>query len=377
MIPFRYNLRSIVVRRVGTAMTILGVALTVSVFVSILAMIQGLQNTFVETGDPLNLIMMRKGSTSEVYSFFNRDVKGIVETIEGVDSVSGEVLVLINSPRITGEPTNIIVRGVSDKSLALRPQVKIAQGRMFRPGVREIVVSESIANRFKGAQLGENLKIGSTSWNVVGILDAARTAYDSEAWADYNEIADEFERPIYSSLLVRAQSPAAIESIRERVDTDNRLKLGVFGEKEYFAAQTSAATPIRILGYLVGGIMAIGSCFAVMNTMYAATTYRTREIATLRVLGFRRRYILLSFVLESIVLSLCGGILGCLLALPVHGISTGTANFNNFAEVVFQFRITPMLMVQGLAFALIMGTIGGLLPARLAASIPIVRALRT
>ena len=158
---------------------------------------------------------------------------------------------------------------------------------------------------------------------------------------------------------------------------DNRLKLGVFGEKEYFAAQTSAATPIRILGYLVGGIMAIGSCFAVMNTMYAATTYRTREIATLRVLGFRRRYILMSFVLESIVLSLCGGILGCLLALPVHGISTGTANFNNFAEVVFQFRITPMLMVQGLAFALIMGTIGGLLPARLAASIPIVRALRT
>lgn len=377
MIPIRYNLRSIVVRRVGTAMTILGVALTVSVFVSILAMIQGLQNTFVETGDPLNLIMMRKGSTSEVYSFFNRDVKGIVETIEGVDSVSGEVLVLINSPRLTGEPTNIIVRGVSDKSLALRPQVKIAQGRMFRPGVREIVVSESIANRFKGAQLGENLKIGSTSWNVVGILDAARTAYDSEAWADYNEIADEFERPIYSSLLVRAQSPAAIESIRERVDTDNRLKLGVFGEKEYFAAQTSAATPIRILGYLVGGIMAIGSCFAVMNTMYAATTYRTREIATLRVLGFRRRYILLSFVFESIVLSLCGGILGCLLALPVHGISTGTANFNNFAEVVFQFRITPMLMVQGLAFALIMGTIGGLLPARLAASIPIVRALRT
>src|SRR5688572_2583488 len=377
MIPIRYNLRSIVVRRVGTVMTILGVALTVSVFVSILAMIQGLQNTFVETGDPLNLILMRKGSTSEVYSFFNRDVKGIVETIDGVDSVSGEILVLVNSPRTTGEPTNIIVRGVSDKSLALRPQLKIAEGRMFRPGVREIVVSKSIANRFKGAQLGENLKIGRTSWNVVGILDASRTAYDSEAWADYNEIADEFERPIYSSLLVRAQSPSAIETIRERVDTDNRVKLGVFGEQEYFAAQTSAATPIQILGYLVGAIMAIGSCFAVMNTMYAATTYRTRAIAPLRVLGFKRRYILLSFMLESIVLSVCGGILGCLLALPVHGISTGTANFNNFAEVVFQFRITPMLMVQGLAFALIMGTIGGLLPARLAASIPIVRALRT
>jgi putative ABC transport system permease protein len=212
---------------------------------------------------------------------------------------------------------------------------------------------------------------------VVGLLDAARTAYDSEAWADYNEIADEFERPVYSSLIVRAQSPAAIKTIRERVEDDRRLKLGVFGEKEYFASQTSSALPIQILGYLVGVIMAIGSCFAVMNTMYAATTYRTREIATLRVLGFKRRNILLSFMLESIVLSLCGGIVGCLLALPVHGISTGTANFNSFAEVSFQFRITPALMVEGLAFAVIMGTIGGLLPAQLAARIPIVRALRT
>jgi putative ABC transport system permease protein len=161
------------------------------------------------------------------------------------------------------------------------------------------------------------------------------------------------------------------------VEQDIRLKLGVFGEKEYFASQTSAAVPIQILGYLVGAIMAVGSCFAVMNTMYAATTYRTREIATLRVLGFKRRNILLSFVLESIVLSLCGGLLGCLLALPVHGISTGTANFNSFAEVSFQFRITPLLMLEGMLFAVIMGTIGGLLPARLAARIPIVRALRT
>jgi len=377
MIPIRYNLRSIVVRRVGTLMTILGVALTVTVFVSILAMIQGLQNTFVDTGDPLNLILMRKGSTSEVYSFFNRDLKGIVETIDGVEAVSGEILVLINSPRISGEPTNIIVRGISDKSLGLRPQLKIAQGRMLRPGFREIVVSQSIAKRFKNANLGDSMKIGRTSWTVVGLLDASRTAYDSEAWADYNEIADEFERPVYSSLIVRAQSPAAIKTIRERVEDDRRLKLGVFGEKEYFASQTSSALPIQILGYLVGVIMAIGSCFAVMNTMYAATTYRTREIATLRVLGFKRRNILLSFMLESIVLSLCGGIVGCLLALPVHGISTGTANFNSFAEVSFQFRITPALMVEGLAFAVIMGTIGGLLPAQLAARIPIVRALRT
>ena len=377
MIPIRYNLRSIVVRRVGTAMTILGVALTVTVFVSIVAMAQGLQNTFVETGDPLNLILIRQGSLSEVNSFFNREIKGIVETMEGVESVSGEILVLVNSPRTTGETTNIVVRGVSDKSLTLRPQLKIAEGRMFHSGLREIVVSRSIANRFRGAQLGEDLKIGRTTWKVVGILDAAQTAYDSEAWADYNEIAEEFERPIYSSLLVRARDQAAVPSIRTRVEGDRRIKLDVFGERDYFASQTSAARPIQILGYLVGVIMAIGSCFAVMNTMYAATAYRTREIATLRVLGFKRHNILLSFMFESVVLALCGGVLGCLLALPVHGISTGTVNFNTFAEVAFQFRITPALMGEGMVFSIIMGGIGGLLPARMAARIPIVRALRT
>jgi len=377
MIPIRYNLRSLVVRRVGTVMTVVGVALTVTVFVSILAMIQGLQNTFVETGDPLNLILIRKGSTSEVNSFFDREIKGIVETMDGVESVSGEALVLVNSPRTTGESTNIVVRGVSDKSLSLRPQLKIAEGRLFRPGLREIVVSRSIASRFKNANLGEDLKIGRTTWKVVGILDAARTAYDSEAWADYNAIAEEFDRPIYSSLLVRATDQAAIQSIKARVEEDRRVKLSVLGEREYFASQTNAALPIQILGYLVGTIMAVGSCFAVMNTMYAATTYRTREIATLRILGFKRGNILLSFMLESIALSLIGGILGCLLALPVHGISTGTANFNNFAEVLFQFRITPLLIGIGLGFAIIMGTIGGLLPAFRAARIPIVRALRT
>lgn len=376
MVPLRYNLRSIVVRRVGTLMTILGVALTVCVFVSILAMVQGLQNTFVETGNPLNLIAIRTGSLSEVNSFFDRETKGIVETMEGVDKISGEVVVLLNAPRTSGETTNIVVRGVSDLSLELRPQIKLADGRMFRPGLREVVVSRSIANRFKNAMLEDDLKIGRTTWKVVGIIDAAQTAYDSEVWADYNEIAQEFERPIYSSLLVRAKDSGAIPSIKQRIADERRVRLDVFGEQEYFASQTGAALPIQILGYLVGVIMAIGSCFAVMNTMYAATAYRTREIGTLRVLGFKRSNILLSFMFESVVLSVIGGVLGCLLALPVNGISTGTANFNNFAEVVFQFRITPGLMAQGMAFAVIMGSIGGLMPARLAARVPIVRALR-
>jgi putative ABC transport system permease protein len=378
MIPIRYNLRSLLVRRVGAAMTIFGVALTVAVFISILAMVQGLQGTFVETGHALNLILIRQGSLSEVNSFFNRDIKGIVETMDGVESVSGEIIVLVNSPRITGQTTNIMVRGVSDKSLTLRPQLSIAEGRMFKPGLREMVVSRSIATRFKDARLGDDFKVGRTTWKVVGILDAAQSAYDSEVWADYNEIAQEFERPIYSSLLVRAKDAGAIEAIKTRVEEDRRVKLDVFGEKEYFAAQTgSTAGPLVFLGYLVGVIMAVGSCFAVMNTMYAATAYRTREIATLRVLGYKRGNILLSFMFESVLLSILGGALGCLMALSVNGISTGTINPNNFAEVAFKFRVSGVLMLEGLTFAMVMGAIGGLLPARLASRIPIVRALRT
>ena len=376
MIPIRYNLRSIVVRRMATAMTIGGVALTVAVFVSILAMIQGLRNTFLDTGEPLNLILIRQGSQSEAYSYFDRNIKGIVETMDGVDAVAGEIVVLINYPRISGETTNIIVRGVSEKSLELRSKVRVAEGRFFRAGLREVVVSRSISSRFKDARLGDAILIGRTKWNVVGILDASRTAYDSEIWADYNEVSEEFDRLIYSLLLVRCKDARSLQFIKERIAGDRRVKLDALGEKEYFETQTSSALPIQVLGYMVGIIMAVGSCFAVMNTMYAATAHRTREIATLRVLGFKRRNILLSFMLESVVLAVCGGVVGCLLALPVHGISTGTANFASFAEIAFQFRITPPLIAEGMLFAAFMGGIGGLLPARRAAKMQIVQALR-
>src|SRR5262245_42903705 len=376
MIPIKYNVRSLIVRRVGTIMTVMGVALTVAVFVSILAMVQGIESTFISTGEPLNLIIIRQGSQSETNSFFNRDIKGIVETTEGVQTVSGEMIVLINADRTSGGATNVIVRGVSDKSMELRPTIKLAEGRMFRPGLREVVVAKTLSGRFKDTRLGDKIKIGRTTWDVVGVIDASGTAYDSEIWGEYNEVASEFDRPIYSSLLVRVADPSAIESVKERIANDRQIKLDVFRQKEYFETQTSTSAPIRILGYVVAIIMSIGSCFAVMNTMYAATAYRTREIATLRVLGFKRRNILLSFMMESLVLAVLGGIVGCLLALPVNGISTGTLNFASFSEVVFKFRITPTLMFEGIVFAAVMGTIGGLLPARLAARTLIIRALR-
>ena len=378
MVPIKYNVRSLIVRRVGTLMTVFGVALTVAVFVSILAMVQGIEGVFVDTGEPLNLLVIRQGSQSETNSFFDRDIKGIIETSDGVKAVAGEIIILINQPRTTGTGSaNVVVRGISDKSMEMRPKIKLVNGRMFRPGLREVIVSQTLSGRFKDTKLDDKIKIGRTTWDVVGIIDAGHTAYDSEIWADYNEISQEFERPIYSSLLVQVADTSVIQSVKDRIASDRRIKLDVFGQKQYFESQTSASAPIRILGYMIAIIMSVGSCFAVMNTMYAATAYRTREIATLRVLGFKSRNIMVSFMFESLLLAIMGGIVGCILALPVNGISTGTANFATFSEVVFQFRITPKLMSEGILFAAIMGTVGGFLPARLASRTLIVKALRT
>jgi len=377
MIPIKYNLRSLVVRRVGTMMTIGGVALTVGIFVSILAMVNGLENTYIQSGEPLNLILLRKGSQAETNSYYDRSIKGIVETMNGVQAVSGEIVIIMNHPRVTGESANLIVRGISDQTFALRPKIKIVEGRMLRTGLREVLASRSVSNRFKDSRVGDSIHIGRTDWKVVGIFDASGTSYDSEIWGDYGDVAQEFDRPIYSSLLVRCADESSLKEVQQKVVDDRRLQMDAPREMEYFESQIGTAAPMKVLGYLVGIIMAIGSCFAVMNTMYAATAYRTREIATLRVLGFRRRNILLSFMLESLLLALIGGAVGCLIALPMNGMSTGTANFITFSEIVFQFRVTPRLMLTGLIFSAVMGTLGGLLPARLAARIPIVRALRT
>ena len=358
-------------------MTVLGVALTVGIFVSVLALVRGLQNIYADTGDPLNLLVIREGSQSETNSFFDREVKGIIETMDGVEQLSGEIIILITHPRATQGEANVVVRGVSPGAMDLRPAMEIVEGRMFRPGLREVIVSRSVSNRFAGARLGDRIRIGRIDWDVVGIFEAGRTTYDSEIWANYDELSGEFERPIYSSLVFRATDEAVIPQLEQRILDDRRFQLDVFREVEYFQGQTSTALPIQIIGTFIAVVMAIGSSFAVMNTMYAATAYRTREIATLRMLGFRRRDVLASFFIESLILALAGGVVGCLLALPINGISTGTLNFASFSEVMFEFRITRELLTQGMVFAAVMGVVGGILPARLAARMPIVRALRT
>ncbi len=382
-IPLKYNIRSVMVRRTGTLMAILSVAATVAVFISILALAAGLESAFKTTGDKLNMVVIRQGSQVESNSSVDREqaqtikyLDGIAKDSHGEPLVSPELLILVLLPRAGGEKAHVLMRGISPAGLTLRSQVRLVEGNMFKTGVREVVVSRTLAKRF-AMQMGQPLKIeGGTNWMISGIFDGNGSAYDSEIWTDINSIMNEFHRDAYSSMLLRASSESAGVAIAKRIDDDKRLKLQALNEVEYFAQQTKASIPIKFLGYFISLIMSVGACFAAMNAMYASVAYRAREIGTLRVLGFKRRWVLLAFVIEAVFLAIVGGAIGCLLALPVHGISTGTLNFQTFSEVAFQFRITPFMLAGGIAFAAFMGAFGGLLPAMMAARRPIVQSLR-
>ncbi|MGH7369696.1 MAG: ABC transporter permease, partial [Candidatus Methylomirabilaceae bacterium] len=329
-------------------------------------------------------VVLRQGSQVETGSVVTRDSLQVIKYLPGVEVdaagvplVSPEVIVLLNLPkRGAGQGSNVIVRGLSPKGFELRPQVKVVQGRAFKPGLREVVVGRSVAERFQNAGLGETLRFGRSQWKVVGLFEAGRTAFDSEIWADTSELADDFDRLAYSSVLLRAESASALRAIEQRISDDRRLHLKALSELAYYEEQTKTAGPIKLLGSFMAILMSIGASFAAMNTMYAAVARRSREIGVLRVLGFRSRSILLSFLTESLFLALAGGVIGCLLALPIHGLTTGTTNFRTFSEVAFAFRITPDLLIRGLGFSLLMGGLGGLLPARLASRQPMVETLR-
>jgi ABC-type lipoprotein release transport system permease subunit len=260
----------------------------------------------------------------------------------------------------------------------LRPNIRITEGRMFRSGLHECIVSRRIAERFANCRIGESFRAGKFHWKVVGIFDAQKTAYESEIWVDADEARDAFNRDFYGSVLLRpvAMDAAAVGALTNRMERDKQLQVAALPETLYYKEQTKTAGPIQFVGSFLATIMSIGAAFSAMNTMYAAVGARTREIGTLRVLGFRRRDIYLSFLLESILLAVLGGALGCVLSLPLNGIATGTFSWTTFAEVAFEFRITGELLAKGIAFALAMGVLGGLLPARLAARKPVLDALR-
>ncbi len=382
-IPLKYNLRSLWVRRVSTLMTALGIGLTVAVLVIMMALVRGLDATFVETGYETDLVVIRKGSQNETNSYFNRDlfqtVRFLPEIARDEDDqpwAVGEIIVVINAERREGETSNIVIRGTSDRGFQMRPEVRIVEGRRHRKGVRELIVSQSLSRRFKDMALGDTLRISENDWAIVGLFDASETAYGSEIWGDYDEICLAWDRPIYVSILVRAASPQGVDDIRKRIEEDRRIQLQAIPQKEYYQGQTISSVGLKALGSFIGIVMGIGSCFAAMNMMFGTVMSRFKEIGTLRVLGFRKRNILASFLIEAILIALLGGVMGCLIALPVHGISTGTTNFSSFSEVLFQFRITPSILLLAAAFAGLVGILGGFLPALRAARLQLLEVLR-
>ena len=381
-IPIKYNLGSLWVRRVGSLMTALGIGLTVSIFIIMLALVHGLNSTFVETGQDNQLVVIRAGSLNEVNSYFDRDLFQTVRLLPGIaldenkePLASGEIIVVINHPRLAGEASNVMVRGMTGAGLNLRPEARLVKGRWFRRGLREIVVSQPLSKRLQNMGLEDTVHMSRSEWKVVGIFDAGGTAYDSEIWTDYEDVAQDWDRPIYSSILLRAESQGAAQAIVRRIEDDRRIHLQAFSQKKYYLSQTSSSIGIKILGTFIATLMGIGSCFAAMNMMYGTVMSRSREIGTLRALGFSRWSILSSFLMESVCLSLAGGAIGCLMALPLHGISTATANFVTFSEIVFNFRITLTILLQGFFFATIVGVLGGGLPARRASQISILQSM--
>ncbi len=380
-----YNLRSMLVRKGTAAMTAMGIAMVVAVFVMTLAIAQGFRATLVASGSPSNAIVLRKSATSETVSSVLKQEFPLIESLpqvardaDGQPLASPELVVIISRPRISdNQPANVPLRGVGPRAFAVRDTIRFVEGRRFAPGMREINVGKLAVGRFGGLSLGSDVKFGAATWKVVGVFTAADASFESEVWGDVDLMLPAFQRRGYQSATVRLTDPSAFESFQAAIAGDQRLDFKAEREADYYAEQSVVMTTvIRAFGTFVTLILSIGAMFGAMNTMYAAVAYRTREIGTLRALGFSRLRIVTAFLAESVVLALIGGVVGCLLALPVHGLATGTTNMASFSEVAFKFRITPALLAGGLLFAGLMGAAGGLLPAIRAARVPVARALR-
>jgi len=385
-LPLRYNFRNVLVRWRATLTTILGIALVVAVFVVVQSLAAGLEQASGNTGDPRNLMIVRRGSNSESGSQITRDQFNILQYSAEIARdaqdrplISADTLVIMNLARggEVGGEANVTLRGISANGFALRPQVSLGAGRWFEAGKREVVVSTRLAKRFAKMQVGDTIRFGMRELTVVGHFDGGGSAFDSEAWMAADEVRSMFTRENYSSLLVRPVDEAQGAIFAKRLEGDKRLGVRVLGEVAYYKEQTKTAQPIKFLGSFLATAMSIGAIFAAMNTMYASVGARTREIGTLRVLGFRRRWVLLGFVIEGALLSLIGGLVGVGVALFWNGKSAGTMSFETFSETVFQLRVTPALVIQGLVFAVLVGVIGSLLPAIRAARLPVIAALKS
>jgi len=381
-VPLSYNLRSLWQRKVSSFSTASAIALVVGIFVVVLSLAQGLSLAFVSSGRPDQAIVLRPNARFELNSAIERDkmrilkVHPLLKRAGDQPMASAEVVVVKLFPMADGTDTNVTVRGLERMGITMRPQVRLLQGRWFQPGLSEVVVPRKMQGRFAGMELDRNLRMGGRDWRIVGTFDAGGASYESEVWSDVNDVMQAFRRESYSTMLARLENPERLEAFTQAVDDDKRLKLEVVGETAYFRELTKTGDPIKILGNLITLILTGAAIFAAMNTMYAAVAGRTKEIGTLRALGFRQREILASFQWESIFLCLSGGLVGSGLALFANGIRTGTTSFETFSDVSFAFTITPGLMAQGVAFSLVMGLLGGFLPAWRASRIPLTEAMK-
>ena len=386
-VPVSYNFRSIRERWTSTIVAVLGIAGTVGVFIAMLSLARGFRDTLVSSGSEDNALITRAGATSEMTSGVSidsvkiiQDAPGIARGADGPLLTSEAVLMAPIPLRSTGTDANVQLRGVSPNVLTIRRNVRIIEGRMFRPGLSEVIVGKNAKATYTGLTLGNTIWLGSARWQVVGTFDAGGSAFDSEVWGDPHLLNSAYPpRPetLSQSVTVHLTSPAALQQLKDALTSDPRLNVDVTREIEYYAKQSTNMTAlITILGGFVAAIMAIGAVFGALNTMYSAVAERGREIATMRALGFNSGNVVLSFLFEALLISFAGGILGCLAVLPLNGFTTSTINFQTFSNLAFAFKITFDLLLMGVIFALVMGVLGGMPPAIRAASRPVASALR-
>ena len=386
-VPLSYNVRSVLQRPVSTAFTALGIGLVVAVFIGMLALANGFRAALTRTGSSQNVLVLRRGADSELSSEMDRQAASIIAASphiasagDGRPMVSPEVYVIIPLPRLgadTNAVANVVVRGVSPAAWTVRSNLRIVQGRQPESGKAEVCVGEKMARRFDHTAVGGTLRFGGRSWNVVCRFTAAGSAFESEIWGENEQFMPVFRGESFQSVSFRLKDPAAFDDAKRLLEADKRITVDVHRESDFYAKQSQLlGRMLEILAVLITSIMAIGAVFGAINTMYAAVAARSSEIAVLLTLGFHPRSVLASFLAESALIALVGGVIGALLALPINGIVTSTTNWASFSEIAFSFRVTPALLLAGLGFAVVMGLVGGFFPARRAATLPVVQALR-
>jgi len=380
------NLKTIPQRLGSSAVSVIGIAGVVIVFVAVLSIAEGFQKTMQGTGSPSKALIMRAGADTELSSILMRDTVDIVKQAPGIapgstgPMASAELFVIVDLPKkSTGTAANVPIRGVQQEAVATRDALRVVEGRMFEFGRNEVIVGRAAQGQFAGLDVGSELAAGGNAWRIVGAFDADGSVAESEIWVDASVLQSAYRRgSSYQSVMARLESAEAFDEFKRALTTDPRLDVQVVRESEYFAEQSSMLTNlITTIGYLIAFLMGIGAVFGAINTMYNAVASRTREIATLRALGFGSLPVVASVIGESLALATIGGLIGGAVAYAAfNGYQTATMNFQTFSQVAFSFAVTPALLVQGLVFALVMGFFGGLFPAIRAARLPIVTALR-